>query len=349
MFPPPTSSTWRASWGVRRSNEIHISLFSGGLSHWRVRNIRGSVVASVHTRWLGLTVSSMPADQLDRSSQVLTRETFFRIMELSNKQTWLRSRQGALSELIAECENDQETLLIIDLLDRFTYLSADAIQEAAGAIRTDLIEQVGLLPTNAMLVARDRSGVSDGSHSFLYVLRTAFADIDGWSQPNFVTDWSRAIRDCPSRPNLVLVDDFIGTGGTLKRAVLKLRAEISKAHPSLAANVSISLVALAGMESGIALLKNEGIRCRVQYILRRGIRDSYDSNATPSAVDTMTRMEDRLEQRVDGERLPRFGWGEAEALIGLDLGNTPNSVFPVFWWPQRIPRRQRKPLLRRQR
>ena len=47
----------------------------------------------------------------------------------------------------------------------------------------------------------------------------------------------------------------------------------------------------------------------------------------------MLRLESYLQAKHDNLELPSLGDGEAEALYYMKYGNTPNSVFPVFWWP----------------
>jgi hypothetical protein len=44
-----------------------------------------------------------------------------------------------------------------------------------------------------------------------------------------------------------------------------------------------------------------------------------------------------------------FGYNAAEAIYSLEgcQGNTPNSVFPIFWWPRNVTGNQRNTILTR--
>ena len=60
----------------------------------------------------------------------------------------------------------------------------------------------------------------------------------------------------------------------------------------------------------------------------------------------MWRLEAGLKEMIGRESLPHFGWGAAEALFGSPY-NTPNSVFPIFWWPKTRDNSDRNTILRR--
>lgn len=56
----------------------------------------------------------------------------------------------------------------------------------------------------------------------------------------------------------------------------------------------------------------------------------------------MYKLEDKLSKVYEGRKLPRLGFSRAESLYSREGGNTPNNVFPVFWWPFLETRKQRK-------
>ena len=41
-----------------------------------------------------------------------------------------------------------------------------------------------------------------------------------------------------------------------------------------------------------------------------------------------------LADKISDNNMPSLGYGEIEALYKRENGNTPNNVFPIFWWPR---------------
>lgn len=58
------------------------------------------------------------------------RETFVQVLGLTQKQPWLEAKVEILSFLLAdECNSDEKRALLIELLDRFVYLSSAEFQK----------------------------------------------------------------------------------------------------------------------------------------------------------------------------------------------------------------------------
>jgi len=95
---------------------------------------------------------------------------------------------------------------------------------------------------------------------------------------------------------------------------------------------SIRIYSIAACETGSQVLKKEGIELFCNIILPKGISDHYKENKEEK-IDLMRRLESLLLPEYEGKPMPSMGYGGVEALYAREDGNTPNSVFPVFWWP----------------
>ena len=97
----------------------------------------------------------------------------------------------------------------------------------------------------------------------------------------------------------------------------------------------------------MSALRQDGVESFVAFQLGKGISDHYQGESLPQAIDAMLALEMLLEPEVGGEKLPSLGWGKAEALYAASVGNTPNSVFPVFWWRYLCQMKERDTILHR--
>jgi hypothetical protein len=101
------------------------------------------------------------------------------------------------------------------------------------------------------------------------------------------------------------------------------------------------------MEDGLNAIRSAGFDVFGANILKKGISSYFTGALFRAAVKRMFRLESRLAQVVDENRLQNFGWGHSEALYGMEHGNVPNNVFPIFWWPETRDGKRRQTLLRR--
>ena len=69
------------------------------------------------------------------------------------------------------------------------------------------------------------------------------------------------------------------------------------------------------------------------YWLKKGINELIEEAGRESAIQSMMELENKLQKRYQGKKLPNFGYKGSEALYALEANNIPNNVFPIFWWP----------------
>ena len=114
---------------------------------------------------------------------------------------------------------------------------------------------------------------------------------------------------------LCLVDDFIGTGETVRGAVYYFTENGITLD-------NICVVALVGMNIGVQSLIHDGYSIFTAVCCPRGISDSENSSAEKIIMDT-------IEEKMKVQERYRYGYGASEALV--KMMRTPNNTFPVYW------------------
>lgn len=117
---------------------------------------------------------------------------------------------------------------------------------------------------------------------------------------------------------LILVDDYIGSGKTLNKA-------LSEVNKNATINDKYGILTMAIQEEAKNYLDNNGIINYSSLILRKGISDNFISPDLEKKIELMRKIENKI-PKVSKYRL---GYEKSEALI--TLMRTPNNTFPIFW------------------
>lgn len=118
---------------------------------------------------------------------------------------------------------------------------------------------------------------------------------------------------------LILVDDYIGSGRTLNKALngISINETIN--------NENFAILTMAIQEQAKIELTCQGINNYNSIVLKKGISDNFVSPEKDAKIEIMR----RIESRIPKVRQYRFGYEKSEALI--TLMRTPNNTFPIFW------------------
>lgn len=281
--------------------------------------------------------------ELPRSVSKLGRAMFTTVLEMTINQPWLKERQNPLIDLIDECEGDHQQQLIFELLERFTFLEAPDFHQAIQGIADYIQATLGLGPDAAAISASDNSKYSDSSQLVAYSLKAAATwNAPNWSTNSFVGSLTHLVGSA-DKGNLILVDEFIGTGETAEKKVSWLKNELAKSG----ATPNIYFGVVAGMEAGLERVKQTVDGIFAAHVLTRGISDFYPAEEVEQRLDAMLALEQQLgaETRRGTLKKHSLGYKKSEALYSRANGNTPNNVFPVFWWNVRSNGSDRRPLL----
>lgn len=281
---------------------------------------------------------------IQRSPVRISRDLFERVLTLTDKQPWLKEKQEGLIYLVEECNTGEEQELVCDLLSRFCYVSAERFQELIQAMASHIEQDWGLAAETTLICALDNSKYADSSQVIVYALKAAAWTSDAWNTSSFVNGLSKLVDAGKNPLDVVLVDEFIGTGETAEKAINWLRTKLAEAGLT----PRIRVVMLAAMEDGITRIEPLIHAFYAPIVLKKGISGHYDQTEGSKKLALMTTMEDRLSDVSRRGKLKshRLGYGQAESLFSRKGGNTPNNVFPIFWWELDRNNKNRKTVLK---
>jgi hypothetical protein len=262
-------------------------------------------------------------------------ELIDRLSQVFENLKWSTESKNRNNEMIFDkfCEmllllQDEQQDLILKLTEDFfrcntIYNYYPLLAEALSKIPLETLEQVSeafVIP----LIAPEDIGKAKSSTEMLYSCANETIPknlawrikVSPYTDPNLLR-----INDS-GRENalIILVDDFIGSGETARRAYEYYRDNIKKDSDKPI------VVALIGQEGAIIELKRLGIEVVVAQARKRGISDSNRIKD----IEEAKRMMEEIEDRLNVAPFYRFGYGRSEALVALI--KTPDNTFPVFWF-----------------
>lgn len=267
---------------------------------------------------------------------------------LFRQQPWLKQQEVAFEQLMADCNNKNEENLLIDLLARFKYIYRPEYDSIIDQFCNQIVNVYNISEAETQLVALEVSYLSDSSQEILYNVRTHISSY-GWFKPHHCSTITKAVRHADSKPNIIIFDEFIGSGKTLANNIDHLTKELAKAKNVSIDDIKIRICVLAAMRDGLDNIKDLGLDIFVPNILDKGISAHFDNPNKNIAIGDMLRIESILSPRIDDEPLPSFGFNKSESLYGRESGNGVTNVFPIFWWRLYLDDQRRNTLLRRTR
>lgn len=266
----------------------------------------------------------------------MSKVEFETMWRLSKTQPWLSSRIDALTNLLFdECKSLPQRKLVISLLERFKYLDDEGVAEALTWFIEEIVTDPDLTSDITQIVSMTFDSDSDSGQYILQLLKPKFSE-HGWSDHLLVNRCDHSLKrfkkaNCLHK-KIVLIDEFIGSGRTVIGRVEHLKRNYNEFD-----DIDIRVVTIAASTVGLNAIREAGIK--VSYFVRvpQAITEYYDDeNKRNENLIFMSELEDGLSQDYKGNVLPRFGYGNTESLFAMERGNTPNSVFPLFWWPEKF-------------
>lgn len=283
------------------------------------------------------------SDQIiNRANNKIDAKDFLKLTQLHVEYEWLTYEPEALFDLWCLSENTEQKNLIEHLIKNFSFIDSRKLTLASQSISNQIEVAWELAPSNTFLLATCDDRKPDGSQSIIQILKNKFSI--NWKESNFYNSLPIGANEISDNSNIILIDDFIGTGDTIKRKLKYLNSTIEKRKLE---NVTINIISLAAMDFSKDVLDSLGVDYYSVHWLKKGINELIEEGERDAATQSMNQLENKLKKEYHGRKLPKFGYKNSEALYAMEANNIPNNVFPIFWWPFYKGGELRKTLFRR--
>jgi hypothetical protein len=260
-----------------------------------------------------------------------SREKFNTVFTLLARQPWLGAKHQELDHMLFdECQCDRSREMLINIVSGFFYLSGDQYNRALESLAQEVTAQENYQPRTQVVAMAVDSG-TDSSQEVLYNLKFVFSKL-GWLDFKGVSLSTAAYRTFTKtqRNNIVVVDDFVGSGQTV---INRHKLITSQFKDNGITDYTISFKVLVSTRAGLKAVRDAGIAITTQHEISKAIDDCYPEEEAAEYRALMLTLEDGLSKEHGGRPMPSLGFNDAQAAFCREQANTPNSVFPIFWWP----------------
>lgn len=265
-------------------------------------------------------------------------ERLNRLFSLMVDVKWTNSeryRNGIIG-ILKECETAEEFEVVEHVLSGLLYCTSSDL-DAAASNAANVIQQVwGLDPSNAILVGLAEPNKTCGSTAYVRAIETKLPR--SWSD-DIHTNFASSFRHREGKKNLVIVDDFIGSG---EKILTRIKRIIENPKTS---DYVIHVIAFAGMNFGVGeIAKVIENRIRTGKTLNKCISETQPSDKAGRLLDKMQSLEAKIFNKPN---CYSFGYKQSEAAFFLEAANIPNNNFPILWWDKYADESERATLFTR--
>ncbi len=258
----------------------------------------------------------------------MKKADYNRLYKILPKQNWLAEKEQELKELLFCCKKPEHKNLLFELLEEFSFINDALFKTYLNLIADYIINDSGFEIERTQIVGMAMDSTPDSSQWILQQLKPILTK-RGWNNVKLITNFSKGVRylNKEGKNQIILVDEFIGSGQSVKGRIDYLKKEAKGAY-------EIQACFIAGMEDGIKKIVDNFSSFKCFLPLKKGLSDKYDGEKLMEELRNMSELESELMQQVNNKSLNEYhlGYNQTESLYS-SFGNTPNSVFPVFWWP----------------
>src|SRR5690625_998077 len=270
----------------------------------------------------------MSSEIINRATDRIDENDFTRLTRLHMEHLWLTYEPQALFQLWCLSENDEQKDIIEFLIKNFSYIDSRRLAEGSQSIASYIGNHWNLNSTNTYLLATCDDRKPDGSQTLIQNLKNKFSI--NWKESNFFNSIVTGANEIPANSNVILVDDFIGTGDTITRKVDYINRKIIERELS---GISVKIVSLVSMNFAVEVLDKLDVEYYSVHWLKKGISELVSEDKKEVATKSMEDLEKKLKRKYHGKQIPNLWYKKSESLFALESNNIPNNVFPIFWWP----------------
>ena len=279
---------------------------------------------------------------IPRCKSTFSEYEFYRLKNIHDENPWLAYENlTGFYELWNLTNNETQKELLEFLINNFTYVNLHELLNACKAIANQIEINWKLSPENTIITAISDNADPDGSQFLLQAMKNKFSF--SWREAfyNAITNAVYAVKD---DTNLVIIDDFIGSGNKVLKKVSYVQRTLLKKGIK---DVNIYVCSLAAMIFSKPQLTSIVNNVFSYMWLNRGITELAPADKRMLYVKEMLALESHLHWTVKKQKMFSFGYKQSETLFSIMSTNVPNNVFPIFWWRYLRPNKMREPILRR--
>lgn len=259
----------------------------------------------------------------------LSIEDLLRLSNLFENNNWGdKGGQDVVFDIMVEMLSsfsEEQKVLLFELFERYLWISLPEYTEfllktldKIEPTRLENIQRVLLFP---IIKLKDISKVKS-SVVLLYNFRQAhFGGLKFRGIEFKMLETLKAFEDQIFTENdlLFLVDDFIGTGGTLEETL-----DFASQNKTLALN-QINVISLVTQEETANKIRDRNIHFQTCFEVKKGISSYYSGEDYTRKKAIMQKLENMIPKIKEY----KFGYKQSEALVTMN--RTPNNTFPIFW------------------
>ena len=259
-----------------------------------------------------------------RRNTRLDKEDYLYSLKMQYCYGWLCKYSNQLDETISVLLTDKyRKNLFRSLIRKFKYVDRDTSQNLLNDIASVIQYKWRCNPNDSVIMAiRKMSNPHpDGSMNIIYRLQDLLKD---WKSSRFINVFDLDNKYVKNSKNIILCDDFIGTGGTMGKRIDDLYNVISSSQ-------TIYLISIAGMKEARTNVLDQK---KITYFAPIWLDKGFSTDTPNEDCTRMLQMEDLLAKKYKEYTLETMslGYNKSGGLYYNEDYRIPNNVFPIFWW-----------------